>query len=44
LLNNYYRGGSSSAFSNAVEAVEREAVSEMIGSFGALGWLDFEED
>jgi hypothetical protein len=44
LLNNYYRGGSSSAFSNAVEGAEREAVSEMIGSFGALGWLDFEED
>jgi hypothetical protein len=44
LLNNYYRGGSSSAFSNAVEDVEREAVSEMIGSFGVLGWLDFEED
>jgi hypothetical protein len=44
LLNNYYRGGSTSALSNAVEAAEREAVSEMIGSFGALGWLDFEED
>jgi len=30
LLSNYYRGGSSSAFSNAVEGAEREAVSEIL--------------
>lgn len=45
LLSNYFRGGSTSAFNNAVEGAQREAVSQMLGSFfGGFGWLEFEEE